>query len=94
VQGWRTIAAVARELEITDRTLRKRLKEAGIHPARPGRTSMLSDTDVTNLMEESRRRSKSSRFALEPQSLPQRARYKQDLLTDIQELKRLIDGDE
>jgi len=55
---------------------------------------MLSDTDVTNLMEESRRRSKSSRFALEPQSLPQRARYKQDLLTDIQELKRLIDGDE
>ncbi len=49
MQGWRTIAAVARELEITDRTLRKRLKEAGIHPARPGRTSMLSDTDVTNL---------------------------------------------
>ena len=93
MQGWRTIAAVARELEITDRTLRKRLKEAGIHPARPGRTSMLSDTDVTNLIE-SRRRSKSSRFAPEPQLLPQRVRYKQDLLTDIQELKRLIDGDE
>ena len=35
MQGWRTIAAVARELGITDRTLRKRLKEAGIHPARP-----------------------------------------------------------
>jgi|ERR1700676_100835 excisionase family DNA binding protein len=50
LQGWRTLAEVARELGVTDRTLQRRLAEAGIRPARPGRTSMLSDADVTKLM--------------------------------------------
>jgi hypothetical protein len=95
VQGWRTLAEVARELGITDRTLRLRLKEAGIDPARPGRIAMLSDTDVTKLMEQSRRRSRLSSLASEQPSsddaAQHRARNRHDLLADIVDLRRLVD---
>ena len=66
LQGWRTLAEVAKELGVTDRTLQRRLAEAGIRPARPGRTPMLSDADVTKLMDESRRRSGSPKSAPAP----------------------------
>jgi transposase-like protein len=95
MQGWRTLAEVARELGITDRTLRLRLKEAGIHPARPGRNAMLSDQDVTKLMEQSRSRRDLPSAA--PQQAPsadtpqQRARNRQDLLAEVVNLRRLID---
>ena len=46
MQGWRTLAEVAKELGITPRTLNRRLAEVGIRPARPGRIGMLSDADV------------------------------------------------
>jgi hypothetical protein len=95
VQGWHTLGEVARELGITDRTLRLRLKEAGIYPARPGRVPMLSDADVTKLMEQSRRRGRSSNPASEQPSSgdtpQQRGRNRQDLLTQLMELQRLVD---
>ena len=59
MQGWRTRAEVAKQLGMTERTLQRRLNEVGIRPARPGRIAMLSDADVTKLMEESRGRSPS-----------------------------------
>jgi len=95
--GWRTLAEVARELGITDRTLRLRLKEAGIQPARPGRNAMLSDQDVTKLMEQSRSRRGLPSAA--PQQAPsadtpqQRARNRQDLLAEVVNLRRLIEKD-
>ena len=95
MQGWRPLAEVARELGITDRTLRLRLKEAGIHAARPGRSAMLSDADVTKLMEQSRRRVRASRLVTEQPSsdaaIQQRARNRQDLLADLMDLRRLVD---
>ena len=65
MQGWRTLAEVARDVGITDRTLRRRIKEAEIYPSRPGRIAMLSDADVTKLMEQSRRRGRISKGASE-----------------------------
>ena len=59
MQGWRTRAEVAKQLGMTERTLQRRINEVGIRPARPGRTAMLSDADVTKLMEASRGRSPS-----------------------------------
>jgi len=59
MQGWSTRAEVAKQLGMTERTLQRRLNEVGIRPARPGRIAMLSDADVTKLMEESRGRSPS-----------------------------------
>ena len=95
MQGWRSLAEVARELGITDRTLRLDLKEAGIQPARPGRSAMLSDADVTKLMEQSRRRGRRSSLVSEQPSsdatTQQRARNRQDLLVDIMDLRRLVD---
>ena len=97
MQGWRPLAEVARELGITDRTLRLRIKEAGIYPARPGRIAMLSDADVTKLMEQSRRRGPDSNGASEIPSADdathQRARNRQDLLTEIIDVQRLVDTD-
>jgi hypothetical protein len=95
MQGWRTLAEMARELGITDRTLRLRLKEAGIQPARPGRNAMLSDQDVMKLMEQSRSRRRLPTAA--PQQAPsaetpqQSARSRQDLLVDIVDIRRLLD---
>ena len=95
VEGWRTLAEVARDLGITDRTLRQRLKEAGIRAARPGRIAMLSEADVTKLMEQSRNRRRLPTAA--PQQAPsvetpqQRARSRQDMLVDIVDIRRLID---
>jgi hypothetical protein len=95
VQGWRPLPEVARELGVTDRTLCLRAKEAGIYPARPGRVAMLSDADVTKLMEQSRRRGRVSDGAPEiPASNDarhQRARNRQDLLTEVMDLQRLVD---
>lgn len=95
MQGWRPLTEVARELGITDRTLRLRIKEAGIYPARPGRVAMLSDADVAKLMEQSRRRGLVSNGASETPSSDdaahQRARNRQDLLTEIIDLQRLVD---
>jgi hypothetical protein len=95
VQRWRPLTEVARELGITGRTLRVRIKEAGIHPARPGRIAMLSDADVTTLMEHSRRRGRLSNPKAERLSFDdathQRARNRQNLLTEIMDLHRLVD---
>ena len=96
LQGWRTLAEVAKELGVTDRTLQWRLAEAGIRPARPGRTPMLSDSDVTKLMEESRRRSGSPKPAPAPRS-PDKATRQQvedtrGLLTEIRNIERILDG--
>ena len=89
MQGWRTLAEVAKELGVTVRTLQRRLAEAGIRPARPGRTAMLSDADVTKLMEESRGRSKSSS---EPLPEPSQRQERTELLTDIRHIRRILDG--
>ena len=92
MQGWRSLAEVARELGVTDRTLQRRLCEAGIRPARPGRSAMLSDADVTKLMEESRKRSKSSEPLPEPRS-PDKRTSRIQLLTEIGHLKRMLDDE-
>ena len=96
LQGWRTLAEVSKELGITDRTLQRRLAEAGIRPARPGRTPMLSDADVTKLMDESRRRSGSPKPAPAPRSLDEaNGQYAGDtrgLLTEIRNIERILDG--
>jgi excisionase family DNA binding protein len=96
LQGWRTLAEVAKELGVTDRTLQRRLAEAGIRPARPGRTPMLSDPDVTKLMEESRRRSGSPKSAPAPRSpdegTRQHAGDTRGLLTEIRNIERILDG--
>ena len=95
LQGWRTLAEVAKELGVTDRTLQRRLAEAGIRPARPGRTPMLSDADVTKLMDESRRRSGSPKPAPAPQSRDEaNGQYAGDsrgLLTEIRNIERILD---
>jgi excisionase family DNA binding protein len=94
MQGWRTLAEVSKQLGITDRTLQRRLAEAGIRPARPGRTPMLSDADVTKLMEESRWRSGSPKPAPGPRS-PDEATGQHDtrgLLTEIRNIERILDG--
>ncbi len=96
MQGWRTLAEVAKELGITDRTLKRRLAEAGIRPARPGRTPMLSDSDVTKLMEESRWRSGSPKPSPEPRPPDEMARRRspdaRGLLTDIRNIERILDS--
>ena len=70
-------------------------QEAGIYPARPGRIAMLSDADVTKLMEQSRRRGRVPNGASETSSSDdaghQRARNRQDLLTEVMDLQRLVD---
>ena len=95
LQGWRALAEVAKELGVTDRTLQRRLAEAGIRPARPGRIPMLSDADVTKLMEESRRRGGSPKPASTPLS-PDEANGQstgdsRGLLTEIRNVQRILD---
>jgi excisionase family DNA binding protein len=96
MQGWRTRAEVAKELGVTERTLQRRLAESGIRPARPGRIAMLSDADVTKLMEESRRRSHSQKPALEPlspgEATSERGQQNRRLVTEVQQIRRILDG--
>jgi hypothetical protein len=52
----RTLAEVAADLHISTKTLRRRIREAGIAPARPSRAPLLSDADVMVVLEASRAR--------------------------------------
>lgn len=92
MHGWRTRAEVAKELGITERTLQRRLAELGIRPARPGRIAMLSDEDVTKLMEESRERGRSSKAPLSAGATGQRSQGGRELLMDLQDVRRILDG--
>ena len=52
----RSLAEVAKELGISPKTLRRRVHEAGLRPARPGRTFLLSEAEIAKILDESRRR--------------------------------------
>jgi excisionase family DNA binding protein len=92
MQGWRTRAEVAKQLGMTERTLQRRLNEAGIRPARPGRTAMLSDADVTKLMEESRGRSPSKMQRSLDGPDRETAQDTGALPTELQEIIGILDG--
>ena len=82
---------MAKDLGVTDRTLRGRLLGLGIR-TRPGRTAMLSDEDVTKLMEESRERGPSSKTHLPDGATGQRTQGGRELLMDLQDIRRILDG--
>jgi len=93
MQGWRTRAEVAKQLGMTERTLQRRLNEVGIRPARPGRTAMLSDADVTKLMEESRGRSLCKvRQSVDGRADHVAAQETEALTTELQQIIGLFDG--
>ena len=92
MQGWRTRAEVAKQLGMTERTLQRRLNEVGIRPARPGRIAMLSDADVTKLMEESRGRSPSKMQRSLDGADPETAQDTGALPTELQEIIGILDG--
>jgi len=92
MQGWRTRAEVAKQLGMTERTLQRRLNEVGIRPARPGRTAMLSDADITKLMEESRGRSPSKMQRSLDGADRQAAQDTGALPTELQEIIGILDG--
>jgi hypothetical protein len=50
----RPLPQVAKELGISTQTLRRRLRDAGLHPARPGRTLLLSEAEIGKVLDESR----------------------------------------
>jgi len=92
MQGWRTRAEVAKQLGMTERTLQRRLNEVGIRPARPGRTAMLSDADVTKLMEASRGRSPSKMQRSLDGADRETAQDTGALPTELQEIIGILDG--
>src|SRR5947207_12158536 len=92
MQGWRTRAEVAKQLGMTERTLQRRLNEVGIRPARPGRTAMLSDADVTKLMEASRGRSPSKMQRSLDGADRHAAQDTGALPTELQEIIGILDG--
>jgi len=91
MQGWRTRAEVAKQLGMTERTLQRRLNEVGIRPARPGRTAMLSDADVTKLMEASRGRSPSN-MQRSIDGADRETAHTGALPTELQEIIGILDG--
>lgn len=50
----RPLPEVAKELGISPQTLRRRIREAGLNPARPGRTLLLSEGEIAKILDESR----------------------------------------
>ena len=50
----RPLPEVAKQLGISPQTLRRRIREAGLHPARPGRTLLLSEVEIGKILDESR----------------------------------------
>ena len=92
MQGWRTRAEVAKQLGMTERTLQRRLNEVGIRPARPGRTAMLSDADITKLMEESRGRSPSKMQRSLDGADGQADQEARALPPELQEIIGILDG--
>ena len=90
--GWRTRAEVAKQLGMTERTLQRRLNEVGIRPARPGRIAMLSDADVTKLMEESRGRSPSKMQRSLDRADRQADQEAGALPPELQEIIGILDG--
>ena len=92
MQGWRTRAEVAKQLGMTERTLQRRLNEVGIRPARPGRTAMLSDADVTKLMEASRGRSPSKMQRSLDGADREAGQETGALTTELQQIIGILDG--
>jgi hypothetical protein len=53
-----TLGEAALRLGVTSpRTVRRRLREAGVRPAKPGRSPLLTEADIQILIEQSRERS-------------------------------------